>query len=948
MNEPRRGNVAERRDRSDVDSATAAAREAGAAFARTRAPAELKRAISAYRELVDALDEEEAEHGTAVMDLCSLLGNDWALTGSENAWREAVAFVESWRQRVPPPDWRAALYILAHGLLLFRRAAATETSADIAEAIATLEAARSRVRTGSGVHGTSSTRLSDLRLRRYLANRDPFDLEASIQDAAAVFASDRARDEEKLLATKTFAKAALVRAELLGSDADLDAAIEAAKYALERTDDPEHRGDLHGVRASALRRRYDWHGERADLEAAIASYEQALGTRDLPAEVEASRLDDIGNGYASLYEITLAPKDLDKAIDHSRRALKLLPKIPARAGACANLAISLVDRGREQRDRVVLDEAAAAAREGLAVPDLHPMVTARLHLALADALRVGDVLIGSDENLDKVIEAQEAAMAAVLAGEADDPVQYRLAARSRATDVARRLVASLLRRASLGTTPGGPDLKRALAVGEAGKSVLLAQELLRRALPPPAGVDERSLSWEAELLARLAALDAHELAPAAETSPARMLLRIRKRSRIRAALDRLWDEMAIRGPAAARYVAMRRDVLAVLLDVLASPPPGIMLLSFAETDDVDVDGRRQRGLCLFVLRPDQSEPEVAFTAAGRPLAAARERFVAEVPVDRGRGNVNETWWQELATLLRREEPLPDVAAVLSPVGQGADLPWQLVLERSGWVHADGKPMPLVVVPSLALVAAGEPHGVDAWHEVKDDTARPGVPAEVAQSVLFLKRVSTRPSTGPLVIGDPGGDLESASGEAATVAAILGVEPLLGAEATVDAVRHGFATAEVVHVAAHARFSPGDPLDSVIALADGDLSAHDLVGMWNTADIVVLSACESGSGVPVLGGEVLGFATALLRSGVKTVMASLWSVDDAATAYMMQQFYAAMVQFYAAMVEGVPAANALVAAATAVRSQPGWAPPYYWAGFVVYQRGLVSSEQTEVN
>jgi tetratricopeptide (TPR) repeat protein len=945
MNEPRRGNVAERRDRSDVDSATAAAREAGAAYARTRAPAELKRAIAAYRELVDALDETEADHGIAVMDLCNLLGNDWALTRSENAWREAVAFVESWRQRVPPPDWRAALYILAHGLLLYRRASATNTSADIAAAIVMLQTARWQVRTGSGVHGTASTHLSDLRLRRYHANRDPFDLEASIQDAIAVFASDRAHDDEKFFAAKTFAQAARTRAELLASDADLDAAIEAAEYALERTDDPKHRGDLREVRASALRSRFESHGERADLHAAIASYEQALDTRDLPPEVEASRLDGIGNAYASLYEITLAPKDLDKAIDYSRRAVKVLPKRPAWAGACGNLALSLVERGREQRNRVVLDEAAAAAREGLAVPDLHPMVTARLHLALADALRVGDALIGSDENLDKVIEAEEVAMAAVLAGEADDPVQYRLAARWRATTVARRLVASLLRRASLGTTPGRPDLKRALAVGEAGKSVLLAQELLRRTLPPPAGVDESSLSSEADLLARLAALDAHELAPADETSATQMVQRISNRSRIRVALDRLWDEMAKRGPAAARYVAMRRDVLAVLLDVLASPPPGIMLLSFAETDDVDVDGRRQRGLCLFVLKPDQSEPEVAFTAAGRPLAAARERFVAEVPVDRGRGNVTETWWQELATLLRREEPLPNVAAVLSPVGQGADLPWQLLLERSGWVHADGQPMPLVVVPSLALVGADELYGDDSWHEVK---WRSGVPAEVVESVQYLEAVSTRPSTGPLVIGDPRGDLESASGEAATVAAILGVEPLLGAAATVDAVRDGFATAQVVHVAAHARFSPGDPLDSVIALADGDLSAHDLVGMWNTADIVVLSACESGSGVPVLGGEVLGFATALLRSGVKTVMASLWSVDDAATAYMMKQFYAAVVQFYAAMVEGVPAANALVAAATAVRSQPGWATPYYWAGFVVYQRGLVSSEQTEVN
>jgi hypothetical protein len=551
--------------------------------------------------------------------------------------------------------------------------------------------------------------------------------------------------------------------------------------------------------------------------------------------------------------------------------------------------------------------------------------------------------MGSDENLDEVIDAQEAAMAAALAGEADDPVRYRLAARSRAATVARGLVASLLRRASLGMRPAAPDVQRAFAVGEAGKSVLLAQELLRRALPPPADVDEGNLSWEAQLLARLAALDAREIAPGSATDPTDRLRRIWQRARIRAALEQEWDEMAMRGQAAERYVAMRRDLIAVLLDLFASPPPGIMLLSFVETDDVDTYGRWQRGLCLFVLKPGQSEPEVAFTAAGRPLAAARKRFVAEVPGDRGRGSLDETWWQELAGLLHRAEPIQDIALALSPVGEGVDLPWQLILERSGWVQPDGRPIPVVVVPSLALVAANKSDAVDRWHQVKNVAEHFGIRDEEGylESVEFLERMPARPSTGSLVIGDPVGDLESASGEAATVGAILGVEPLVGPKATVDVVRRGFATAEVVHVAAHARFSPGNPLSSVIVLADGTLSARDLVGTWNTADIVVLSACESGSGVPMFGGEVLGFATELLRSGVRTVLASLWPVDDAATAYMMKQFYAARVQ-------DVPASHALVAAATAVRSQPGWGPPYYWAGFVVSQRGWEADGEREAS
>ena len=929
-----RRSVPGEREASDVETARAAVRAASSAYARARDPANLDRAIAAYRDLVAMLDEQEADHGIAVMDLCNLLGDRWAWMRSDEEWREAVAFVESWRAQIPPPDWRAPLYILAHGILLYRRADATETSNDATEAIETLEAARSRVRAGSGVYGTSSMYLANLRLRRFLADRDPLDLEASIQDGVAVFSSDTPRDDETREAAATFARATLARAELVPSDTDVDAAIDFARLALERTEDPEQRGDLHGLLGSALRTRFNSRGNGADLDAAIAGYEEALQVPHLPAEIEAARLDDVGNGYASRYELTKAQADLDLAIEYSRRALALFPRMPARGRACANLAISLVDRGRNLREIAVLDEAVDVAREGLELADLDPERLARLQIALADALRVRDALSNhTEEHLDDVIEAQEVALAAVLAGEADDPVRYRLATRDRATHVTRRLVSALLHRASLGITMAGPDLWRALAVGEAAKGILLGQELLRRSLTPPAGVDEASLGWEAQLLARLAALDAHELAPADTRSMARVLRRIQLRSRYRAALEQEWNQMAAQGPEAERYVAMRRDLPAVLHHVLASRPPGLVLLALLETEDVDADGNWQRGLCLLVLRPDHPDPEVAFSVAGDPLADAVERFVVEVPSNRGRGAGNETWWQELATLLWNKQPAADVTVALSMAGDGVDLPWQLILERSGWLNTAGLPIPVVVVPTLVLVAASGPHPAEGWHEVKNIAERLGIADEegLAENVQFLTRVSAEPSAGPLVIGDPTSDLKFAFAEAATVARILGVEPLLGSDATVAAVRDGFSTAATVHVAAHAQFDANAPLDSVISLADGDLPARDLVGVWNAAELVVLSACQSGSGVPVLGGEVLGFATTLLRSGVQSVVASLWPVDDAATAYLMTRFYTAMA-------EGASTPRALVTAMHAVRSEPGWAPPYYWAGFMISQRG----------
>jgi CHAT domain-containing protein len=175
------------------------------------------------------------------------------------------------------------------------------------------------------------------------------------------------------------------------------------------------------------------------------------------------------------------------------------------------------------------------------------------------------------------------------------------------------------------------------------------------------------------------------------------------------------------------------------------------------------------------------------------------------------------------------------------------------------------------------------------------------------------------------------DLAQASDEAVNVAHALAVTPLVGGAANIKAVLEGFRNACIVHLAAHASFDADHPLGSVLHLADGDLSARDLVGSWSTSELVVLSACESGTGSAILGGEVLGLAIELLRSGVQGVIASIWPVDDAATAYLMQQFYTALAN-------GLSTPRALAKAMTDTKAQSGWSRPYYWAGFVLVRRG----------
>lgn len=140
--------------------------------------------------------------------------------------------------------------------------------------------------------------------------------------------------------------------------------------------------------------------------------------------------------------------------------------------------------------------------------------------------------------------------------------------------------------------------------------------------------------------------------------------------------------------------------------------------------------------------------------------------------------------------------------------------------------------------------------------------------------------------------------------------------LPGAEAEVDAIAKEFATPKVfvrgnatraallenvkgmpvVHVAAHAMVDEIDPMSSVVKLAagtekQGDVEARDLMqANLRDARIFALSACDSGLGRVSSGDEFWGFTRAILASGAQTAVVSLWPAEDAATAYLMTQFY----------------------------------------------------------
>ena len=148
----------------------------------------------------------------------------------------------------------------------------------------------------------------------------------------------------------------------------------------------------------------------------------------------------------------------------------------------------------------------------------------------------------------------------------------------------------------------------------------------------------------------------------------------------------------------------------------------------------------------------------------------------------------------------------------------------------------------------------------------------------------------------LVIAQPYAEglppLRFAEQEAQTIAALYGAQPIIGDAATEAALRSQAPGHRLIHIAAHGQLNAKSSLFSRLILAsqaedDGALEVHEVYGLDLThADMVTLSACQTQLGSQSNGDDVVGLSRAFIYAGAPTVVASLWSVDDEATAGLM--------------------------------------------------------------
>jgi CHAT domain-containing protein len=159
---------------------------------------------------------------------------------------------------------------------------------------------------------------------------------------------------------------------------------------------------------------------------------------------------------------------------------------------------------------------------------------------------------------------------------------------------------------------------------------------------------------------------------------------------------------------------------------------------------------------------------------------------------------------------------------------------------------------------------------------------------------------------------------------------------LGAEAREDVFKSEAPRHAILHLAAHGVLDESSPLYSHVVLApggggssrDGLLEAWEMMDLRLDADLVILSACETGRGRIAPGEGVVGTMWAALVAGSQALLASQWKVESESTTALMTAFHRGLAR------GGATKADSLRRASLDLLRSPRYAHPFYWAGFIL--------------
>lgn len=146
----------------------------------------------------------------------------------------------------------------------------------------------------------------------------------------------------------------------------------------------------------------------------------------------------------------------------------------------------------------------------------------------------------------------------------------------------------------------------------------------------------------------------------------------------------------------------------------------------------------------------------------------------------------------------------------------------------------------------------------------------------------------------------------------------------GREATFRAFVDNASKADLIHLACHGQFRSDNPMFSSLHLADGWVTVRDVTRQKLKAELVILSACETGLSEIHAGEELLGLTRGFLSAGAQNLIVSLWTVNDESTSQLMTEFYTNLQR-------GTAPAASLRAAQ--IKFIDAGVHPYYWSSFI---------------
>jgi len=400
------------------------------------------------------------------------------------------------------------------------------------------------------------------------------------------------------------------------------------------------------------------------------------------------------------------------------------------------------------------------------------------------------------------------------------------------------------------------------------------------------------------------------------------------------ALDDVKAAIAYRNPLITRFQTPRPATLARARELLDDKT---MLLAFLMTNDQAVAiAVTKTGERLFVV---EGGPAALAAQVGQLRDEALSDPNASIELVQNKSNaLYKKLLAPVKDLVDAHERL-----IVLPHGALSTLPFEALVDDNGGFVVESHVVTYSQSATLALedarakastakrrafVGVGDP--VYDWVAFKAGRAE-GVPADARGVKRYI-------DAKPAALHGARRGLERLPGtarEVQAIAALFGSDAklYLRDKASEENVKGGIlAGSRIIHIASHGIFETDYQALALTmrpdAKDDGLIISSEIAELRLDADLVVLSACETGRAHEVLAEPVSGLALALRTAGAHRMIASLWSVDDDATAELMKSFYAPVAK------DGTSYGLALTQAKRKLIATEKWKRPFYWAPFIL--------------